>query len=310
MQESYKDIFNEHAGDAEIFKTSPNVAAINKVGLAGDNLSSVNTPYKTASARNIENKKKGDDIAASVSQQMLLAQQQFSEAMESARESIAEFENILESAQVELDAKKDELDESTITLADGSKAYLNTDNNQFMQQDKNGNWHDLDNEQQAEAHARWQANGVTATQQDKIMLDAQQARINTNSNKMETSKAELDDIQQSVDSGIMTTSEGADAAQKVEGNLEYLKDETGYSFTINPAVTASHEKQVSNNELDSLFDTPQSNSVLSDSTDLFEAGDLNKDFSTAASNTQIEVNKPTPDNTAELAHTASSSPSP
>ena len=130
MQGTYRDIFNNQAGDSEIFKVSPNSSVMNKLAMAGDSISGVHTPRNSATVQETTRQKKNNDLVAGMAQQLLLAQQQFIESMESAHASIIGFENTLAQAQIELDAQQTELDAITITLSDGSKVYLDTDSNQ------------------------------------------------------------------------------------------------------------------------------------------------------------------------------------
>ena len=296
MQDNHRDIFNERAEDAEFFNSSPGYSAMNKLALAGDNVSGVQTARTIISA-NADRDKRGKDASAVSAQLALTAEQHYQEAMQSAYASLDTFKDTIAEAQAELDAKNAELDEITITLSDETKVYYDPASKKFEEYSANGEWLALSKDQQAEAHKLWDESGESAGKPDKIAMAEQNSRIVAAPNKEQQSRQELDEVKQAVDSGIMSKADGEKIAADIEENVTAKSDEIidgmGISFTTyQPDIVKSADVKI---ESHSIFTSAHSRSDMGFEKPFPNAGNISDNFTMAANGTQAQPNDPIPE---------------
>lgn len=164
--------------------------------------------------------------AADFAEAMLDAQQEYMDAMQDARDAVSDLGKAVDEGQEELDRFNEELDKSTIILSDGTKAYFNEETKRFEKQDEQGNWHKLEEEQEAEAQTEFIRKGVASTKQDKMKADVRQADIDRTHLVGLHQQQRLDDIDQRVSNGDLSPEEG----EKQTRDIERETEETRKSF--------------------------------------------------------------------------------
>lgn len=211
--------------------------------------------------------------AADFAEAMLDAQQEYMDAMQDARDAVSDLGKAVDEGQEELDRFNEELDKSTIILSDGTKAYFNEETKRFEKQDEQGNWHKLEEEQEAEAQTEFIRKGVASTKQDKMKADVRQADIDRTHLFGLHQQQRLDDIDQRVSNGDLSPEEGEKQTRDIERETREAEKgftEGGRYFRqkATPA-TAAEQERIAEVEREKLYESTANSEVTDEYKALF-----------------------------------------
>ncbi|MEW8156801.1 MAG: hypothetical protein AB2765_19670 [Candidatus Thiodiazotropha endolucinida] len=254
--------------------------------------------------------------AADFAEAMLDAQQEYMDAMQDARDAVSDLGKAVDEGQEELDRFNEELDKSTIILSDGTKAYFNEETKRFEKQDEQGNWHKLEEEQEAEAQTEFIRKGVASTKQDKMKADVRQADIDRTHLFGLHQQQRLDDIDQRVNNGDLSPEEGEKQTRDIERETREAEKEFRDRWRNNAQnptpATAAEQEQVKREIKDEFLEdgandlaasgsafkadgSRTSGNISAADVEIQTQEDLTATFMLAATGDQTESNTPAPE---------------
>lgn len=142
--------------------------------------------------------------------------QSYQQASHRLQASLDGLESGLDDARRQFADMKQDIEDNTVTLSDGTKAYYNLETGRFETQDAEGQWKELDAEGQEEALTRaGEQGGHAATRQAKEFADQMDESLAAIEVSHDEMSAELDEIDRAVEEGRLSREDATDLKESL-----------------------------------------------------------------------------------------------
>lgn len=150
----------------------------------------------------------------------------YDEVSRAANQALNDLERSLEDNKAWLEEYEQEIENNTITLADGTAVYYNAETGLFEEQQEDGTWRAVDQEAQKEALALVEENGgIAASRQAREFADELNEKHERLDSSIETMRLDITDIDKAVETGALSPDEGAALKEDVLARTEITQAE-------------------------------------------------------------------------------------
>lgn len=150
----------------------------------------------------------------------------YDEVSRAANQALNDLERSLEDNKAWLEEYEQEIENNTITLADGTAVYYNAETGLFEEQQEDGTWRAVDQEAQKEALALVEENGgIAASRQAREFADELNEKHERLDLSIETMRLDITDIDKAVETGALSPDEGAALKEDVLARTEITQAE-------------------------------------------------------------------------------------
>lgn len=170
----------------------------------------------------------------------------YDEVTQAADQAMNDLERALNQSKKQLAAYEREIESRTITLADGTAVYYNTQTGLFEEQQEDGTWRTLHQDAQEEAFLLAEENGgMAASRQAKDFAEDVNEKHENIETSIGTMKLELTEIDKAVDAGEISPDEGAVLKEDILTEAETTQTEIDEAMLYHkdmPAVAVQVER--------------------------------------------------------------------